>query len=84
MACQLLFRLLDQSPDNSDHSYTTDTFSCEPTPDRALLRAAQENVQVSVIFDVLKAIMKFSEAESSKCNFGMRLMSQETHLYGFN
>ena len=50
LACQLLFRLLDQSSDNPIIPLSVDKFSFEPTPDRALL---------------LKAIMRFSEAESS-------------------
>ena len=65
LACQLLFRLLDQSSDNPIIPLSVDKFSFEPTPDRALRYSAQENIQPCQIFAVLKAIMRFSEAESS-------------------
>ena len=65
LTCQLLYRLLDRSQTSSISPYQGEKYSCENSPDGFLLAAVQENVQVDVIVNVLKTIMKFSEAESS-------------------
>lgn len=64
LTCQLLYRLLDRSQAASISPYVSDKYSCETSADGILLSAAQENVQVNVIIDALKAIVKFSDAES--------------------
>ena len=65
LTCQLLYKLLDRSQASSISPYQSEKYSCEISPDGVLLSAAQENVQANVIINVLKTIMKFSEAESS-------------------
>ncbi|XP_046852491.1 mediator of RNA polymerase II transcription subunit 12-like protein isoform X2 [Xenia sp. Carnegie-2017] len=63
LTCQLLYRLLDCFQTSSVSPYQGDRYSCETSPDSVLLSAAQKNVEVKILFAVLKALMKFSEAE---------------------
>jgi hypothetical protein len=65
LTCQLLYRLLDRSQTCSISPYQGEKYLYETSPDGVMLSAVQENVHVNVVVDVLKTIVKFSEAESS-------------------
>ena len=65
LTCQLLYRLLDRSQTCSISPYQGEKYSCENSPDGVLMSAVQGTVHVNFILDVLKTVMKFSEAESS-------------------
>lgn len=78
LTCQLLYRLLDRSQTSSVGPYQDDKYSCETSPDGILLSAAQEHVEVNIVLDVLKGIMKFSESESSTYRYCLILLCNFT------